>query len=66
MVICAVPRRSITMWEAVTEGNREKTVRMKIPGGWIVKTTMDKDNIAASYAVAMVFVPDPQHDWKIR
>ncbi len=44
-------------WEDITGA----TDRLKIFGGWIVRT---KSNYSgSSYFVAMVFVPDAKHEW---
>lgn len=61
-------------WEFVTEDHPTLTQRMKVPGGWLVRTMVmpfDKNewNIAQPFlargSVAIVFVPDANHDWAI-
>lgn len=47
------------MWKMVfCETGVSWTDKMEVPGGWIVRTYMR--NVSA---VAMVFVPDPDHLW---
>ncbi|MBX4195387.1 hypothetical protein KW796_00275 [Candidatus Parcubacteria bacterium] len=54
------------IWEQIQEdyypiGVRpdEQTYRSRVPGGWIVKVRLRA-------SVALVFVPDPNHFWKIK
>jgi hypothetical protein len=56
-------------WENM-EGNMQ---RLKVPGGWIVKSTelvagyYDNDSvwIKGEKMVAMCFVPDADHSWEL-
>jgi hypothetical protein len=51
-------------WELVDD-ERGQTDRLKIPGGWLYRTTVsdrDSDVVPA----AMVFVPDPEKKKKFR
>ena len=55
-------------WEQIEVG----TYRAKVWGGWLVRTSKSSTvrstraghNVA--HGVAMVFVPDKHHDWKIK
>lgn len=48
-------------WEEVHKGVGNGTYRMNVIGGWLVKTeTYDVND-----ALAMTFVPDPNHEWKL-
>ena len=38
--------------------------RMKVPGGWLVKTHVISIGVADS--IAMAFIPDPNYDWKFK
>jgi len=42
-------------WERVTKS----TERMKIYGGWLVRV------FRGGISIALTFVPDPFHEWKI-
>ena len=47
-------------WEILRDDAVVHTVvRLKIHGGWLVKTT-------EPIGVALVFVPDAKHKWKIK
>ncbi|NTU49532.1 MAG: hypothetical protein HGA87_01315 [Desulfobulbaceae bacterium] len=55
-------------WEDITK----TTSRMKVIGGWIVlhKSRRDIEQtyagiIATSISESMVFIPDPNHEWRI-
>jgi len=48
-------------WIQVCEPHAFRTYRAKVFGGWIVRT-YDFADIAAC---AMVFIPDPKHEWEI-
>lgn len=39
----------------------DRVFRMKVPGGWLVKT--ETHSHSDSMAVAMCFLPDPTHVW---
>jgi hypothetical protein len=55
-------------WELIQEGPtpnggdfvREQTHRMRIPGGWLVKSTIFSTRACA---VHTIFVADGRHDW---
>lgn len=53
------------MWEHIvkTEGGGALygTFRMKVPGGWVVKQVIQQ----GTASVALCFVPDPGHEWKL-
>lgn len=69
---------SSLQWEVIesaehTGGNSHKsivTTRLRVPGGWLVKTVIWKritKTVAESddeFAVALAFVPDPAGTWK--
>jgi len=44
-------------WEFLTDEQEFKTWRMKVPGGWLIKTT-DDDNYR-SVTSTIIFVPEP-------
>ena len=55
------------VWEKITE---KSTYRLKVPLGWLVKSINERGHTWYSGAsdaigVAMVFVFDPLHLWKI-
>ena len=45
-------------WETVTEAPANHTDRLKVYGGWIVRTKYAE-------TVSTVSVPDPQHHWDL-
>ncbi len=56
------------MWEKITgdSGCPDANVtshRLRVPGGWIVRTVMSRYN--AGVHVVQTFVTDPTHDWKL-
>jgi hypothetical protein len=61
-------------WEEIGDGE----FRAKVPRGWLVKICADVHEIGTqpdgymachgsgwNYRVALAFVPDPKHEWKI-
>ena len=58
------------VWEYILIGDHETTTkRAKVIGGWIVRTEsvmvhhLGQQN--SSRSEALVFVPDPNHEWAI-
>lgn len=61
------------MWEEIPEPNNGHyqvgntlvctSHRMKVPGGWILRTITCGYNIGA--AAHQVFITDPQHEWQL-
>ena len=57
-------------WESIADlsdtHHFDSTVRMKVVGGWLVRTVVDNlpDESDGAVAVAMTFVPDPDHEWE--
>jgi hypothetical protein len=54
-------------WEKITE---KSTYRLKVPLGWVIKSIHDRghtwyDGASDAIGVAMVFLFDPLHLWKI-
>lgn len=59
------------MWENVTEGLTNDTgystttQRMSVPSGWLVRT-IARDTAHEGYpAIAVAFLPDEAHTWKL-
>lgn len=49
-------------WETISEKDFMETYRSKVIGGWIIlNCSLEQTHIAES----MVFVPDPEHLWKV-
>jgi len=48
------------MWETIEDTSTGRTARMKVPNGWIVRFTYN------AKAVAMTFIPDSDHSWRIK
>ena len=48
-------------WEKVSEA----TIRLKVPGGWLVETfqSASLNYHSVSTSVSIVFLPDPHHEW---
>jgi hypothetical protein len=42
-------------WERV-DGRGPRTMRLKVPGGWLV-------TILGGFSPAATFYPDPEHEW---
>lgn len=56
------------MWEKIENDSSDSTersnsARLKVPGGWIVRTTYHGYNTGA--AIAQTFVADCNHTWKL-
>ncbi len=55
------------MWEeipSVDAGNKDTSIfnhRLKVPGGWIVRTIVSRPQSSAS--VDQMFVTDTDHEW---
>ena len=60
------PQEVIPKWEKLTSS----TYRMWVPTGWIVQTYRISHGVqTGAYlgeSLAMVFVPDPEHSWKVK
>ena len=50
-------------WEMITLGETEETQRLRVPGGWLVRTLICDEGDKA-IGVAMVFVQDPTYHWE--
>ncbi len=50
------------MWEEIDYDQGDSTARMRVPGGWLVRTVIGH---LESPAVHMIFFPDPHHDWVV-
>ena len=51
-------------WEIIDQHHS----RAKVFGGWLVKSVVlqsANDKIVGVVSVAMAFVPDPEHKWKL-
>jgi len=51
------------MWEKIDA----ETSRMRVPGGWLVRSKMFAGNNSGpgvSVCVHVVFIPDNKHDWE--
>ncbi|MEE9912881.1 MAG: hypothetical protein K4571_14295 [Deltaproteobacteria bacterium] len=53
------------MWERLKDNDPSaQSSRLKIPGGWIVRTLVKYDTAeGASCAVEQTVVDDPRHEW---
>lgn len=51
------------LWERVITTPGSYTDRLKVFGGWLVRII--EHNGESSFTVAAVFVPDPNHEWKL-
>ncbi len=49
-------------WEPIISEQRRVTDRLKVYGGWLV---CDWCGTGDSGTQAMVFIPDPKHEWVI-
>ena len=54
-------------WELVgwDEGNRIRTERLMVPGGWLVRSHAFLICSGVGVSVHTVFVADASHDWKV-
>lgn len=56
-------------WDLVTEGPDADVYRLKVPGGWLVRTSSyanaagDLGGASVSISCAICFYPDPAHAW---
>lgn len=57
-----------SQWELINHGISssvyEETERLKVLGGWIVRTQLHNGK-AQAMAVSLVFIPDPKHEWDL-
>ncbi len=53
-------------WEIIPVDDKHpyETCRLKVPGGWLVRTRYDNSAFSSS-ALALVFLRDEDHDWEI-
>jgi hypothetical protein len=58
------------MWEEISKeelppGNtaRIHSDRLKVPGGWIVRSSIGGYNVGAG--ISQTFIADPMHEWKL-
>jgi len=61
----AEARKEQKIWEKIQEKmgseHTSESHRLKVPGGWIVRTMVSRYHAGAD--VAHTFVADPQHEW---
>ena len=53
-------------WERITDKTMShfETYRTKVPGGWLVRTSeFMRYELSCAQSEALVFVPDPEHQW---
>jgi len=50
-------------WHDLLDSPYQKTERVKVIGGWIVKHRELWDGEGES--IAMVFISDPKHEWEV-
>lgn len=56
-------------WETLFSDENSHTLRMKVYGGWVVRTLswFDHDEFKATgLTESSVFVPDLKHAWKLK
>ena len=56
------------MWESINEsGHMGGSERMRIPGGWIVRSYLAINGTAGKAAVSIhqIFISDENHSWRI-
>jgi len=46
-------------WESINK----TTSRLKVPGGWLVRTVLIPANSYGGYAVSMIFISDSSNAW---
>jgi hypothetical protein len=56
---------SVSNWDVIHAQNFQKTDRFAVQGGWIVRCRELRPDDYATTAMAMVFIPDPQHTWEV-
>ena len=49
-------------WETINEASGYCTHRAKVLGGWVILHVSYDD---LNESLAMVFIPDPHHAWKV-
>ena len=48
-------------WEKINEEHMETTFRLKVPGGWIVKS---KIYCSDGVSIHQIFISDPTYSWE--
>lgn len=48
------------LWEELESSISGSTSRMKIGGGWLVKTVIN------GVGISTVYIPDPKHEWELK
>ena len=58
------PKQPILMWWDIKSGGHADSFlrikRAKVPGGWLVTTSV---NMGRESASGITFMPDPNHEW---
>jgi hypothetical protein len=50
-------------WETIEQADHDWTERMKVPGGWQVRTCFHDYNTDTITACALLYVPDAEYTW---
>jgi len=53
-------------WEKVTDEPEAGCSRLKIYGGWLVVAWANPSRGEPKLSESLVYVPDPEHRWKIK
>ncbi|MBX7166120.1 MAG: hypothetical protein K1X74_07200 [Pirellulales bacterium] len=54
-------------WEALpSSGDEPRAFRAKVPGGWLIATTLESHGGAGGVSVHTQFVPDVYYWWELR
>jgi hypothetical protein len=51
------------MWERISSGNSICSDRLKVPGGWLVRSYLA---YSTAGSVIQTLVPDPEHTWELK
>lgn len=55
------------MWEDIkgSRSNRLFSDRLKVPGGWIVRSIILSTGVDGGSSLHQVFIVDPDHEWEL-
>ncbi len=71
MLLYFVLKEEPKMWEPIAEPEnpertwRTESHRLKVPGGWILRTIVKGIGMNAGAEVSQIFIHDPDHSWQL-
>jgi hypothetical protein len=58
-----VDQRPKLSWEYIEVTTGGAVARTKIPGGWLVRSSLSTRGSSGGMGIGLAFVPDPEHKW---